>query len=411
MYTFKKLTLIYRINRIRSKRKTEMKVISNINKFLIAAFIVLLPVFSFSAEKNKDSASLKPVKKPILIFNFTSAGSEENEYYSYIIPDSITKNIASSPKFNIKKINITPEFKDSPQLYKDQKKDISGHWKSDKDGTKKEMTEKEMKEYLKNLRKTVKEKENSDQKADYIITGSFEVNDENQIRIKIRIFDLEGRTADFIVFQDSTNQAIFTGTIDEITSKIYEKISEFEKSREKTAKSPFLPLYKISSIFSFGFESGYIFILQPWTGIYTDPAYVRPNITAHIGNYFGISANILYFNLNTISLIGNSMDMTVWAPSVDLHFFLNLAKYFHLSVSAGGGFAYSHITMYNRNNGPYSNPIVDASSFDAYLDASLCIGVNLGPVTLRAGSSYKLILFMNNPMHMISVFGGFQYRI
>ena len=387
-----------------------MKVISIINKFLIAAFIVLLPVFSFSADKT-SAAAVKPEKKPILIFNFTSVGSEENEYYSYIIPDSIAKNIASSPKFNIKKINLTPEFKDSLQSYNDQKKDTSGNWKSDKDGTHKEMTEMEMKDYLKNLRKSVKEKENTDQKADYLITGTFEVNDNDQIRIKIRIYDLEGRTADILVFQDSTNQAIFTGTIDEITSKIFEKISEFEKSREKTAKSPFLPLYKISSIFSFGAESGYIFLLQPWTGIYTDPAYVRPNITIHIGNYFGISANLLFFNLHSGNTIGNSMDMTVWAPSVDLHFFLNLAKYFHLSISAGGGFAYSHITMYNRNNGSYSTPIVDVSSYDAYIDSSLSVGVNLGPVTLRVGSSYKLILFMNNPLHMISVFGGFQYRI
>ncbi len=397
---------------IRSIRETGMKVISiiKINKFLIAALIVLLPVFSFSAEKT-DAASIKPGKKPILIFNFTSAGSEENEYYSYIIPDSIAKIISSSLKFSIKKINLTPEFKDAPQSYSDQKKDISGHWKSDKGGTYNEMTEKEMKEYLKNLRKSVKENENSDQKADYIITGNFEVNDNDQIKIKIRIFDLEGRTADIIVFQDSTNQAIFTGTIDEITSKIYEKISEFEKSREKTAKSPFLPLYKISSIFSFGVESGYIFLLQPWTGLYSDPVYARPNITAHIGNYFGISANMLFFNLHTENTLNNSLDMTVWAPSVDLHFFLNLAKYFHLSISAGGGFAYSHITMYNRNNGPYSSALVDVSSYDAYIDTSLSVGVNLGPATLRVGSSYKVILFMNNPLHMISVFGGFQYRI
>lgn len=388
-----------------------MKSISIFNKFLIAILIVLLPVYSFSAEKKTDAAIIKSEKKPILIFNFSSTGREENEYYSYIIPDSLAKNISSSPKFSIKKINITPEFIDSPQSNSDQKKDISKHWKSSKDGTYNEMTEKQMKEYLQNLRKSVKENENSDQKADYIITGNYEVNDENQIIIKIKIFDLEGRKADILIMQDSANQAIFTGTIDEITSKIYEKISGFEKSREETAISPFLPLYKISSIFSFGVESGYIFLLEPWKGLYNNPAYARPNITAHIGKYFGISANILYFNLDTSGMMGNSLNMSVWAPTIDLHFFLNLAKYFHLSISAGGGFAYSHLTIFNQNSGPYTPPQIDKESFDAYIDTSLSIGVNLGPVTLRVGSSYKLIMFISNPLHMISVFGGFQYRI
>jgi hypothetical protein len=273
------------------------------------------------------------------------------------------------------------------------------------------MNEKEMKQYLLNLRKSVKENENSDQKADYIITGYFEVNEENRIKIKIRIFDLEGRTAEIIVLQDSANQAIFTGTIDEITAKIYEKIASFEKIREEKARSPFLPLYKVSSIFSFGVESGYIFILQPWAGLYNNPAYARPNFTVHIGDYFGISANLLYFNLDTFGMMGSGLNLSFWAPSIDLHLFLNIAKYFHLSFSAGGGFAYSHITMFNMSSGAFPTPTLDMISYDAYIDSSVSAGVNLGPVTLRVGSSYKLVLFKNNPLHMISVFGGFQYRI
>ena len=352
--------------------KTLIKAIS-----LISA-IMFLTINLYSQDINSSK------KNKLLIYNFTTNDNYDNdkekkknhEYYSIVIPETLLKSLAMSGKYEI--IREKGPFSDDTGF-----KDVSSKTK-----------------YIQAL-----EKLNLQSKPDYIITGSFTV-DESKLSVRATIFDVKGKDIATVSHESDELGVEFLGTTDTLSQRISDSIEQFKIVKlKKQEKSPFIALYNPFSIITLGIDSGYLFILRDWHNIYNNTLYISPFLDFDISDNFSLS-----FKFTQIQSDSDEKDdlaysqIRILSGSMSVGFIYRFSSNFGIALTAGGGVSKTSIIVNPAQ--PFEKSSSEKKSTDPNVDFSSYFICNMSALTLRAGVLYKRIFYMDKPMDTGIIFGG-----
>ncbi len=348
-------------------------------KILFTILILILPIIAVSEEVKKDK---------ILIHNFnyispetesgnTSAESiKKFQYYSFIIPQTLSKNFTIEDNYNIERKYDTITIN---SVFHDEKDRIA---------------------HIKELLGIAKE--NS---ADYLITGDCSISEEMLI-INVSIFNARGH--DIITFQHKSNElgVVFKDTTDYIAAEIIKNIKIMaDLDKERFQPSPFLSAFSLLQGLSIGVESGYLFIHKPWKDFYNNTLFASPYIMYNFNKWFALSVKYDYIQ-------GDSKGKNLPAYyQIDFnggalmgHLKYNFLKNASIGLSAGGGISKSK-TIQNPH-APLTSPDLKTSSRDYYADGTLYLTYRLSAIEIKAGIIYKRIFYKDDHMGMSGIYAG-----
>lgn len=354
-------------------------------KIFLCSLIILLNLDILSAEElNNDNA-----KQNLLIYDFEVTDNSTPEtkrkdttdirdvqYYSFIIPDTISKNISAEGQYIVSR---------EREIYTIET-------------TFRGLAEK--KAYTKRLQKLGKEK-----KADFIICGTCVITDDS-LEIRVTVFNVKGR--ELLSSGNTTNElgAVIKDSTDFISSRIEEAVTEMSKSNsERFRPSPFLSLYKPFSYMSLGVDGGYMFILGDWSDIYNSALYISPYIMFDITSNLSVSLEYDYFSTDSKNKdVSSESSYRMMGGTIDLTHKLNLTNYFNLYLSYGGGISYTKIVT--EPGDPFTIPLSSKSTTDPTAEISTGINIKFSNFIIHTGVLYKRIFYKDKTMNMSAVFGG-----
>ncbi len=324
-------------------------------------------------------------KSRLSIYNFSTTDSYENvkkneknyQYYSIVIPETITKTLAKSGNYQVHRekdsLTIETEFKDK----------------------------KDKKQYLAKLKDL-----GLQSKSDYIITGNFNVVD-NELSIRIVIFDAVGREIEVIEYESDELGVQMQETTDKISELISDNIDKLNRTnRDKLKKSPFISLYRPFSIITIGVDSGYFYFLGDWRFLYNDSLYISPFIDFDITENVALSFKFTSIQSDSEDKKNNAYtQIRILSSSMSLCYLYSFNRYFGIAGSAGGGLTKTTITI-EPGKGIFTTSQSERISIDPNADASLFAAFNSSSLTLRAGVNYKRIFYKGTPMNTGTIFAG-----
>ena len=348
-------------------------------KIIFIVFILILPIIAVSEEIKKD-------KILIYNFNYISPETEPNntyaesikkfQYYSFIIPQTVSKNFTIENSYDIERKYDTIAIN---SVFQDEKERIT---------------------HIKEL--VAIAKENS---ANYLITGDCSISEEMLI-INVSIFNAQGH--DIVTFQHKSNElgVVFKDTTDYIAAEIIKNIETMaDLDRERFSPSPFLAAFSLLKGLSIGVESGYLFIHKPWKDFYNNTFFASPYIMYSFNKWLALSAKYDYIQ-------GDSKGKNLPAYSqIDFnggalmgHLKYNFFKNASIGLSAGGGISKSK-TIQNPH-GSLMNPDLKTSSRDYYADGTLYLSYKLSAIEIKTGVIYKRIFYKDDHMEMSGIYAG-----
>lgn len=349
------------------------------SKILLIILMLFLPIIAVSEEIEKDK---------ILIHNFsyvrsadeTSDTSAESikkfQYYSFIIPQTISKNLSIENNYNVERKYDTIALN---SIFPNEKERIA---------------------HIKELIIIA-----NDNSADYLIAGDCSIS-EGILTINVSLFNARGH--DITTFQHTSSElgVVFKDTTDYIASEIIKNIEIMaELDRERFRPSPFLPVFSLLQGFSIGVESGYIFIHKPWKEYYNDTFFVSPYIMYNFNKWLALSAKYDYIQNDSKGKdFPDYYQIDFNGISLMAHLKYNFFKNASIGLSAGGGISKSEIIQ--TPSAPLINPGSKTSSKDFYTDGNLYISYRLSAIEIKTGVSYKRIFYKDKHMGMSGIYAG-----
>jgi hypothetical protein len=312
-----------------------------------------------------------------------AAGEERYDYYSPIIPYTIARNLESTGKFDVRKIDgMLPFIETKGDLFFDQMGKIG-----------------------------------AEHSARYIITGSVTVTGK-KLAVELIIIHLRAKNI-FKISRESLETGVeLIQIIDDITADIGQRLAlyqkETERSKEAEARvevSPFMKAYRALENLSFGAKAGRFFIKGPFTRAYEDSDYLTPYLGYGITGWFGISAeaDLLKAENGNISVLKKS-SMLLHGLTLNGNFSYRFFTHFGVRLSVGGGTSISRIYL-NASDNPFNNLVVKKQSVDPYLNLSASFNIIFKPIELQFGSAYKHAFFKGGDLQLIAVFCGVGFHI
>ena len=348
-------------------------------KIIFTLFILILPVIAVSEEVKKDK---------ILIYNFNYISSETEpdnsdaesikkfQYYSFIVPQTLSKNFSIEDNYNIERKYDTIHIN---SVFQDEKERIA-----------------HVKELL------VIAKENS---ANYLITGDCSIS-EGMLTINVSIFNARGH--DIVTFQHKSNElgVVFKDTTDYIAAEIIKNIEIMaDLDRERFEPSPFLSAFSLIQGLSIGVESGYLFIHKPWKDFYNNTFFASPYIMYSFNKWLALSAKYDYIQSDSKGKdLSAHYQIDFNGGALMAHLKYNFFKNATIGLSAGGGISKSR-TIKNPH-APLTDPDLKTSSRDYYTDGTFYFSYRLSAIEIKAGVIYKRIFYKDDHMGMSGVYAG-----
>ncbi len=371
---------------------------------IIMLLIFSTPVFSKTAEK--------PL---IALYNFKVTGDTENfQYYSFIVPHTISRNIQASNRIRIKRINTLFPLNTNSETSTEEKMDrfFSKLSKAHKDidfivtGSCHAEADKQSKKNIQVFDFTKKAKKKSHHEP--II---------KKLSIKLNIIDIQGGNILSMEQESTETGVIMKDIIDTVSDKITSATIELNRENvERYASSSFADFYRSLSFMTFGFDTGQVRFTGSWENLYNNTQFIRGFLyfdTDSVIPYTGLSLNEEYFSSdNDDKESANPSILSTWNTSLDFHFNIKFSEFFRLSLSAGGGLAFSQIMISPPGGGdPFTEPLSEEKSTDPYVSSGLCMIVSLSNIEIRGGAFYKGIYFNDKPLHMYTLQGGIAFHL
>jgi len=373
----KELTLLFNKKKLRTGK---MK--NKYNKLLLILTLMILSISAFADEDNT-------VKSSILIFNFNylAPGADETiaskdgsikkfQYYSFIIPQTLSKNInsegiyISSRKYDTHKINDT---------FQDEEERIS------------------------HIRELVKI--SADNSADYLVSGDCSIEDGTLI-VSVTVFNAKGY--DITTFQHRSSElgVLFKDTTDSISHEIINQITAMAALDKKRFRpSPFIPAHNFLKNLSIGVDAGYLFIQKPWSDFYNDAYFATPYIMLNINNWLAFSIKYDYIQSDSEGKnFTERYEADFQGGSINAHLRYNLTEKASFVFSGGGGIMETTIIM--DPDAPLMLPGMEMSSKDPYLDTSLYAAYRFSTLEIKAGIIYKRIFSKGEHVEMSGIYAG-----
>ncbi len=353
-------------------------------------FLTLVILFPFAAQS--DEIREEPDKNRIIIYNFNYIKPDTNtdnpvnpenlkkfQYYSFIIPQTLAKNISSDFAYVAERKYDTLEIKNN---FSDEEERIS---------------------HIKNLINHAEEN-----RADYIVSGECSIV-EGTLTVTVTIFNARGH--DIYTFQHKSSElgVVFKETTDAIAEETVKNIEIMAAlDRERFRPSPFLTFYSFLNGLSAGVDSGYLFIQNPWNDFYNDTYFASPYIKYNFTSWFALS--LTYDYIQTDSKDKDFIDYyqaDFQGAFLSGHLEYNFSNNASIGLSAGGGLMESKIVMNPAD--PLMNPGLETSSKDPYYNGTLYLNYKLSPIVIQAGLIHKRIFYKDEPIKMSGIYGGLGF--
>jgi hypothetical protein len=343
--------------------------------------VIVLIFYTVNLQSQEKNSSKK---NRLVIYNFTTTDNynevqdkgKNYQYYSIVIPETISKNLQKSKNYQIRReegpLSIQTTF----------------------------TNDKEKKIYIKNLiQASIKNK------TDYIITGTFNVI-KNKLKISVTIFNVKGKDIETVDNESSELGVLLNESTDLISQRVIDNIENLDKLNIKRANdSPFTTLYKPFSIMTLGLDAGYIFIMGKWDPLFNDTTYFSPFIDLSLTENFSLSLKFTSIQSDSEGKdTGSDSIIRIMNGSISLNYEFKMTESLGIIFSAGGGLAKTIITV--GATGPFTDPLAEKKSYDPSMDLSSWLNYKLSPVILRGGILYKRIFYQDEPMNSMIIFMG-----
>lgn len=378
----------------------------NITKFQTTFFIIILSMLfttnGFTQKKEIEKNNKESIKINLYYF-IDNSKTDKYNYFSYIIPISIKKELNKS--YNIEATTIPVTFKYiEPSL-----------------------SEKEKKNYQQILAKKANES-----LASLVIIGSY-IIENNKIIIKSQIYNVKTDKLIYVSETEAKKDVVIKNIIEKITKNIndklqdeIEKIKEIEKIEKqkkeeelklKFAKSPFIPFYSALQNFRFGYSYQFYNVIKNWNNLYKNP------VVSSL--FIGYPAFKLPYNIDTEILLNwrlfttNNKDLSDGSmrfSTVNMFnaaFCLNyqLLKYFSFSYRLYGGIALTKIDLaIHEGEGPFTK-FSTLKSQDPVMINEILLNLNYYNFILSAGAGYNMIFYLEETYEAIAYFFELSYKL
>ena len=358
-------------------------------KIITTLIILTLWVISASA---KDNEKKKKAPENIVIFNLKSNNkSKKYNYYSTIIPHTISKSLKKSREFIV----------------------IRNYQKIDK--VKNHKSRREVQNFIQNTKNYGLE--NKD--YDYILVGDCNIIEESkdkkkkarlkEISITIQIIDVRNKKA--INFTEKSKEvgAIFHKTVDLLSTKINTSLIALKKKSTSTAMMKF---HKVMSKVNIGMKGGRAFLVGEFEDTFDDTVLIGPYVLIHPIKWFGISINFDYFSSKAKKdTIDANKSLIIYDSYMAFHGIIPI-KMFDITLSGGLGVTYTRIHIDDpltpMNPFSYSNSNKERTDYSVNIELS--INFNISIIRMSIGASYKSIFYEDDQMQVLSAIIGLGFR-
>lgn len=323
-----------------------------------------------------------PKKNRVLIYNFSTTDKDlkdkgnNYQYYSIIIPDTISKSLQKSKEYEI--IRNNEPFTIETVFPNDTRKRI----------------------YVKNLSKT-----GIKNKIDFIITGKYYVTG-GKLKTKIVIFNVQGK--DIVTVENESDElgVVLTQLTDLVSSQMSGNIDNLEKLNIKRADNSLsLAIYRPFSIMTLGLDAGYFYIFGDWSKVYKNSLFIAPFIDFDLADSYSVS-----LKFTSIQSDNENKDATSYSQikilngTVTFNYLYKISDNYGIVLSGGGGLARTTIIINPEQ--PFYNALAKKTSYDPTLDLSAYLDYTISPALFRAGLLYKRIFYKDKAMDSATVFAG-----
>ncbi len=345
-----------------------------------------MEVFLPTTEKEKEG---EKKRKKIVEDEFEHGNYE---YLSYIVPDTLSKNLVAQNNYEIQRILEILPVTGAP-------------------GSAKFFTE--------------AERIGREHSARYIITGKIAVKGK-KMEVDIQFINIAARTLVPFIRESMETGAELKDIIVDISTEFKEKAAVIDrdagrKTQEDTRRkadedvrpdqsvSPFLKAYAFLGNLSFGVRGGRVFIKGAFSRVYEDPEYVGPYLSYRILNWLGFSASSDYLSAdNGNRRVFRKTTLLLWGSSINADFSYWMFNSFGVQLSTGFGVSYSLIQQMDQSN-LVGKLQARRKSIDPFLNLSASFKLFFRPVEIQFGAGYKSVFFRGRSLDLIAVFFSFRF--
>ena len=382
-------------------------------------FCLYLPS-ALSAQDESDSSAV--------IFNFSTSGaSADSEYYSFIIPDALARQMEETHGIQAAR----------------------------------SMTELHQGVAVENIDQEILKTAAADEKAETVITGTIVLSeipsnaipDKKKIRIKpgrkkkpllTQADPKQQMTLTVLVYDAVLDKKLLVSTepfiagallqdaIDAISRETAARLALFDEEKkalalkeqqeaeadtteEKPAEgpSPYLSLFSALSGISFGMDAGKLFLLGSYGNDYKDTQIISPWINYPLSGLvpgLGLSVGMNYFtSASKPATAASYFLLQCWSAMAGTSYRLQVNGWFAPEVSVSGGVTRTIIDVYpvSSSDMPFTKFTSKDKSFDPCLDISAALRFSLAPVHVRTGVLFKRVFNSDRAINALSLFAGF----
>ncbi len=368
---------------------------------MLGKTIIPLAIFLIITAAQLSGAEQSKLK--VLVYDFTvafekgmeskTAGEEDYDYYSSIIPLTITKSLLTSGKYDIRKIDgmLSIERAGSSLFFERMRKI----------GT----------EYS----------------AQFIVAGNVTVSGE-KLAVELAMINIREGNVSNIYGESQETGAELKQIIDDLSGDIEQKLDLYQKETERVKEaerraeekraekkrvevSPFIGAYRALEKLSFGVKAGRFFIKGPFTHRYEDSDYLTPYLAFNITDWLCLSAEAdLLKAANGDIFVLKRSSLLFHGLTLNGNFTYWFFTHFGARLSVGAGPSIGRIYL-NASDDPFNNLTVKKQSIDPYLNLSASFHIVFKPVELQFGSSYKHAFLKGKDLQLITLFCGIGFRI
>lgn len=332
----------------------------------------------------------------VILYNFQNAGAtSEFGYYSYIIPDSIATELRRSKKYDIRSFPVIFEYVD-PKAPED---------------------------VYKNRLRLLTER-GKEFNADFVVTGSYSV-EKRTIIIKTQIFDVHEQKIRDIHETSEEHGAMLLVIIDRISEKINTELQKGVAERlARQASSPYLPIYRALSGWSFGASLGKVEMHGPWGDVYenkTDSSslYIRYDLAKSdmakgvpVLRDTALSLQYDYLTADTRDTAEPVFSIyTLRSFSLSGMYLYRMESFFALAAGAGAGLAVSLVEIPGAEIIGPAEIIESRRSYDPFIQLSAGALFFFSRIELGAGIAWHHLFLADKGMDFTRLYFSVGYRL
>jgi|GEM_PF-2777929 len=244
----------------------------------------------------------------------------------------------------------------------------------------------------------------------YICTGIIEAIPKGGTRATIIIYNVKSDTIKILPASRLESGAVLGTSMDTLSDSVIKKFDfAVAEARRIANTSPYLGIHRFMSRFNFGITTGYTFLLGGLSDF--DNAL---EVRTHLG--YDLSALVsnlsIRWNGGYLSSGYGDDSIRLWNLGFSLYYAIPFNKRFSLSAEIGSGATLRTLVSYQPGVTSPDAPILNEdSSTKAFLFFGFGIDINIGPVTVNAGTSYRRIFMYDQGVDMLSFTGSFVYNL